>query len=206
MELKEIISDKKKNPVKKLTIIAIGASFGGQKALKNIFSQLTEDLEIAIVVAQHIADGFMPELVNLLAKKSEFSIKIAKNGDRLKTGEILFAPSEFNMEINFGGIVKLSSVSPGAKSSINILFSSAARVYKSNCIGIILTGMGDDGVEGIKDIKNAGGYTIAEAEKDCAIYGMPRLAVERGYINKVVGLDLMGKTIKGVLNAKRKSG
>lgn len=206
METKEIISDKNKSANGKLTVITFGASFGGQKALGKIFAQLSKDLDIAIVVAQHIADGFMPDLVNSLAKKSAFTIKIAENGDRLKTGEILFAPPEFNMEINFGGMVKLFDVSRGDRSSINILFSSVARVYKSNCIGVILTGMGDDGVEGIKDIKNAGGYTIAEAEKDCAIFGMPKLAIERGYVNKVVGLDLMGKTIKGVLDAKRKIG
>jgi two-component system chemotaxis response regulator CheB len=204
MKSEKIISDKKKRLTDKFTVIVLGASFGGRKALDSIFLQLSEDLGIAVVVAQHIANGFMPELVSSFAKKNILPIGIANNGDRLKAGKILFAPSEFNMEIKFGDIVKLSEVGPGGKSSIDVLFSSVARVYKNNCIGIILTGMGDDGVEGIKDIKNAGGYTIAEAKEDCDIFGMPRLAIERGYIDKVVRLEAMGKTIREILEIKRK--
>lgn len=188
-------------------IIAIGSSTGGCRALHEIFSRFPDRIDGAIVVAQHIAAGFVEGLAEWLYRDCKMVVREARHGDVLKSGEILLAPAEYDMEIEKGCRVNFSkSAMPGPKPSINKLFTSVAQVYGANSIGVILTGMGNDGTEGCRAIKEAGGYTIAEAEDDCVVYGMPRAAVESGAIKEVVSLQAMPEQILRVIkNINRKT-
>lgn len=174
-------------------VVAVGASTGGCHALHEIFSRFPEKIDGAIVVAQHIAAGFVEGLAEWLCRDCGMIVREAQHGDILKSGEILLAPAEADMEIEKGGRIKISknNTTPGPRPSVNKLFTSVARVYGTHCIGVILTGMGNDGTEGCRAIKEAGGYTIAEAEDDCVVYGMPKAATESGVIKKVVSLQAM---------------
>lgn len=186
-------------------VIAIGSSTGGCRALYEIFSRFPDKIDGAIVVAQHIAAGFVEGLAEWLYRDCKMVVREAGHGDMLKCGEILLAPAEYDMEIEKGCRIKISqSVLPGPKPSINKLFTSAARVYGAKSLGVILTGMGNDGAEGCRAIKEAGGYTIAEAEDDCVVSGMPRAAIESGAINEIVSLQTMtGEILRIIKNINR---
>lgn len=181
-------------------IVAIGSSTGGCKALHDIFTGFPDKINTPVVVAQHIASGFVEGLAEWLSRDCKMKVKEARHGDLLKKGEILLAPAESDMEIERDSRIKISkSSTTGPKPSINKLFISAAHVFGKNCLGVILTGMGNDGTEGCRAIKEAGGYTIAEAEEDCVVYGMPRVAIETGTIKKIVSLRDMTEEILRVI-------
>jgi len=174
-----------------LCLIAIAASTGGPKALLQIFQGLTPDLPAAIVVVQHISDGFSRGLANWLNHETKLTVKEGVAGDTLTSGTAYIAPTGKHMIVKGTGTVALTSDPPlmGHRPSGNILLRSAADIYGTNCIGVILTGMGNDGAEGIYAIKKNGGRTIAQNEKDCVVFGMPKAAIELGAIDLVSPLD-----------------
>lgn len=177
-------------------IVAFGSSTGGCKALHDIFAGFPDKIDSPVVVAQHIASGFVEGLAEWLSRDCKMKVKEARHGDLLKKGEILLAPAESDMEVGKDYRIKISkNLTSGPKPSINKLFISVARVFGKNCVGVILTGMGSDGTEGCRVIKEAGGYTIAEAEEDCVVYGMPKVAIESGFIKKVISLQDMPNEI-----------
>jgi len=169
-------------------IVAIASSSGGPPVLATIFSRLPGDYPLPIVVAQHIANGFAAGMVNWLNSKSPLEIMKAKDDAPLLPGKIYIAPPEYTMEINEQKRVVLLERQPNDifRPSCNALLNSVARVYGAATIGVILSGMGNDGVNGMRAIKKAGGVTIAQDETSCLIFGMPVLAIESGCIDTIL--------------------
>jgi len=176
-------------------IIAIGASTGGVQTLEEILLKL-EPKHPPIVVTQHMPAGFTASFANSLNKICQNSIiKEAKDGDILNHGEILIAPGDQHLEIEEVSLFKYKVILKdypkvsSHKPSVDVLFTSLAKEVKQNTIAFILTGMGRDGAQGIKKIKDAGGKTYAQDEKTSVVYGMPKVAFDIGAIDKQVALE-----------------
>ncbi|HEX5733054.1 MAG TPA: chemotaxis response regulator protein-glutamate methylesterase [Blastocatellia bacterium] len=179
-------------------IVAIGASSGGPYALRSFLPQIPHGFDAGIVVVQHMPESFTTMLAHWLDEICEIRVKEATNGEKVTAGGALIAPAGYHMSIKkriTGAEVILERGNPvnGHMPSVDVLFRSVAKEYGSDAIGVIMTGMGNDGSVAIGEIKEAGGKAIAQDEKSCAVYGMPRLAVERGYVNNVVSLSGMAE-------------
>lgn len=184
-------------------IVAITASTGGPKALMHLLKGLPEDISAAILVVQHIADDFTETMVEWLDDITPLSVKIPFKGEKVKEGTVYIAPNKVHMSLRMHGRIHLSNGAPvnGHMPSADILFSSVAEYANGIPVGIILTGMGSDGAQGILDIRNSGGYTIAQDEKTSTVYGMPKAAVECGAIDAILPLEgIAGKIIKLMKN------
>jgi two-component system chemotaxis response regulator CheB len=198
-KLKKIVVPKNIN---KFKIIAIGASTGGPNAILNILGRFSENFPAGIVIVQHIAAGFAEKLVEWLDKKCKISVQLAKQGQKIIPGQALIAPDGAHSIIGENRLIKLIKTSPvnGHRPSIDVLFSSVASVYKADSIGIILTGMGKDGVEGMKKIESLGGKTIAQDEDSCIVFGMPKVTIDNVKVDKVISLDLIPNEIISILS------
>ncbi|MCK6605628.1 MAG: chemotaxis-specific protein-glutamate methyltransferase CheB [Ignavibacteriaceae bacterium] len=168
--------------------VAIGVSTGGPQLLAEILPGLPKDFSMPVFVVQHISDGFIQGLVNWLDKNCALEVKIAENWESPKPGVIYFPEEQTHLTIERGGRIFLSKDPPldGHRPAVDFLFSSAAEFYRDSVIGIILTGMGKDGVKGLHRIKLRGGVTIAQSEESCVVYGMPGEAVKTGAAVKVL--------------------
>ncbi len=184
-----IDNDKKSETGKK--IIAIASSTGGPRALSTILSNLPENLNIPIVVAQHITDDFVPGMVQWLNEASRLEVRLGKVGEMLKAGKVYISPSENHMEINSQKAIAFVERAQNDIyfPSCDLLLSSVANVYGAGSVGIILTGMGSDGVLGIRKIRDAGGITIAQDEETSVVFGMPKVAIKNGCIDKVLPIN-----------------
>jgi two-component system chemotaxis response regulator CheB len=168
--------------------IAIGSSTGGPQALQTILTQLPADLPVPVICIQHISEGFLQGLVNWLGAECHLPIQIARNGESLRPGNIYFAPEKRHLEVDAQGRC-LYSNSPavgGHCPSITVTFRSVAKYYGSSAIGILLTGMGRDGADGMQAIAQAGGMTIAQDEASCVVFGMPKEAIALGAANYIL--------------------
>lgn len=180
-------------------VIAVGVSTGGPAALQRLFSALPKDLPASILVVQHITRGFIRGLVEYLKLKTGLDIEVAQNGEALRKAAVYFAPDDYLLRI--GGHLRVELSENTIKStpfvpSIDVMMTSIADTCQDTAIGVIMTGMANDGVNGIQAIKKAGGITIAQDQETSAIYGMNRLAVETGCIDYVLPLDeIAGKII-----------
>ncbi len=178
-------------------IVAVAASTGGPNALSDLFSKLPGDFPYPIVVAQHIHEEFIPGMVEWLDEVSTLTVKESAQGDRIQPGFIYISPAEKHMEIDLE--TRVSLVDRGRTDiyfpSCNRLLSSVARAYGKSVIGIVLSGMGDDGVLGIEEIKKKGGMTIAQDEKSSIVFGMPKEAIKTGCIDKVLPLGKISSEI-----------
>lgn len=166
-------------------LIVMGASVGGPKTIKNILSYLPKNISSPILIVQHINEHFIEHYVHSLSFSCEIEVKIGEDGEEILPGVAYFAPGERHMEIfikNNKPCIKISNGEPVnfCKPSIDVLFFSAAQIYKQATLGILLTGMGEDGVLGLNAIKDFGGTTITESKETCILYGMPKVAAERG--------------------------
>ena len=173
-------------------VIAIGISTGGPQALQELFSKMPPDFHAGILVIQHMSRGFIGGLAEWLKATSCLHINVAKAGDILTSGKILLGPDDLHMCIDSDGRISLKeNVNKAAfhVPSIDEMMRSVADSYGSRAIGVIMTGMGSDGVDGMRAIKWADGATIAQDESTSVIFGMNKLAIERGYIDKVLPLD-----------------
>jgi two-component system, chemotaxis family, protein-glutamate methylesterase/glutaminase len=178
------------DPSKK-QIIVIAGSTGGPSALTKILSNISSNFTCPILVAQHMADGFVPGFVKWLNKTSILNAKEGEDGEIVVPGKVYLSPTHKNMEVTEGGILKLipTKTSGASKPSCNILLSSVASIYKEACVGIILTGAGDDGVDGIMEIKQNNGTTLAQDEKTSLVFGMAKEAINLGGIDKILPLQ-----------------
>jgi two-component system chemotaxis response regulator CheB len=184
-------------------VVAIGVSTGGPQALEYVLSQLPGDFPAAITVVQHMPDGFTDMFARRLDEVCPLRVKEAQSGDVLQPGRVLICPGNRHMKVKrlpLGDIVVLSDEPRvnGHRPSADVLLRSVAEEYKANAVGVLMTGMGDDGAEGLGAIKKDGGMTIAQSEESCVVYGMPKAAIERGYAVRVVGLDVMGATLQAI--------
>lgn len=172
-------------------VVAIAASTGGPAALAKIFSSLPEDLDASIVVAQHIAEGFTPTLVQWLASVTSLAVREGEAGCALTPGMAVIAPSGRHMRVDSSGKIQVLDLPPvrGCKPSCDILLTSVAETFGDRTIGLVLTGVGGDGTEGLKAIQSRGGVTIGQDEPSSAIFGMPKSAIEAGAVDRVLPLD-----------------
>lgn len=162
-------------------VVAIGSSTGGPSALMNVLGRLEQDFPVPLLVAQHIADGFIPGLVEWLAGGCRIRVEAARDGAAPKPGHAYLAPTGRNLVFD-GKAMRFAE--PGSQQlyipSADTLFASVAQSLGRRSIGVILTGMGNDGAAGLKSMRDAGAATIAQDEKTSTVYGMPRAAVELG--------------------------
>ncbi|HEX9053184.1 MAG TPA: chemotaxis-specific protein-glutamate methyltransferase CheB [Anaeromyxobacter sp.] len=171
-------------------LVVIGASLGGPRALATLLRGLPAGFPVPIAVVQHIADGFTEGLASWLGTESRLVVLEAADGAPLRPGRVLVAPSGRHLLVGVG-VARLSDAPPvdTFKPSVTPLFLSAARAYGARACGVLLTGMGRDGAEGLRKIKEAGGPTIAQDEATSAVFGMPRAAIELGAVDRVLPID-----------------
>lgn len=183
--------------IKAIDAIAFGTSLGGPQAIKQIFKQLPADFPLPIFVVQHISPGFVHGLVDWLNVDSPLKVNLAQNNQTAKPGNIYIAPDFYHMEVKKGGIISLVNTPPedGLKPSVGHLFQSMATAYGSNAIGVILTGMGHDGALGLRAMKEAGAFTIAQSEESCIVFGMPKQAIHLQAVSEVIPLKDIATTI-----------
>ena len=173
-------------------LVAIGTSTGGTQALEVVLMQLNRTAP-GIVVVQHMPEKFTAAFADRLNKICQLEVLEAKNGDRVIPGRALIAPGGKHMQVKRSGAQYHVEVIDGPpvnrhRPSVDVLFRSVAKCAGRNALGIIMTGMGDDGALGIRDMHDAGAETIAQDEKTCVVYGMPKEAVKLGAIDKIVPL------------------
>ena len=183
-------------------VIAIACSTGGPRALAAILSTLPKNFPFPILIGQHIEDGFVDGLVDWINNVSPITAKRGIEGELLKPGIAFISPTNKHMEVDKKGKIRLMDreVTDIYHPSCNRLLSSVASVFKHNAIGLILTGMGRDGVEGIIHIKENGGITIAQDEKSSVVFGMPNEAIKSGYIDEILPIGKMGKYLNQLEN------
>lgn len=176
--------------LRSIKMVCIGSSLGGPQALEKIFSKLTAKFPLPILVVQHISAGFTEGLADWLSKVTPLQVKIAENNETPKPGVIYLAPDNYHMEINSIHNIRLTDEPPlhNTKPSVGKLFLSAAKYCGPKALGIILTGMGNDGAEELLVMKEKGALTIAQDEESCLIFGMPKEAIARGAAKKVLSL------------------
>jgi len=180
-------------------IVAIGSSTGGPRALQTVLSKLPGNIPAALAIVQHMPPGFTRSLAERLNSISQLSVSEAHDGDELVAGKAFIAPGDKHMKIKRIGdrfFVKLSNEPPvgGLRPSVDKMMSSLAEC-NIPLIGVLLTGMGQDGVLGLKRIQSVKGFTIAEDESTCVVYGMPRAAIESRCVDRVAPLHWISQEI-----------
>jgi two-component system chemotaxis response regulator CheB len=178
--------------------VAIGASTGGPPALQQLLTALAADLPAAVVIAQHMPEGFTRMFAERLDRSVALRVREAENDEEVVPGLVLLAPGGKNMTVQSGMrgrvFVRLEAPAPSDRyvPSADRLLTSAAAVYGSQMLSAVLTGMGDDGALGTRAVRAAGGLTIAEAEESCVVFGMPREAIRTGAVQRVLALPEIG--------------
>lgn len=186
-------------------IVAIGASTGGPQALYTILKALPANFPVPILCVQHISEGFLDGLTNWLASACQLKVTIAQNGDVPKPSIVYFSPDHCHLRLNAQGRFVLSQDEPvcGHRPSVSVLFQSVAEYYKRGTLGVLLTGMGRDGADGLLAITQAGGTTIAQDEQSSVVFGMPREAIALGAAQHILALpDIAPKIIRHCLTMR----
>lgn len=180
-------------------LLVIGASTGGPSALQRVLSELPEDYPYPVIVVQHMPPVFTRQFAMRLDRNTALKGREASDGDKLEAGTILVAPGGHHLVISDKGDHKVQVVKKTDQDrfvpSVNMTMSSAAKVYGKSAIGVLLTGMGNDGADGMSRIRESGGHTIAESEESTVVYGMPRAAQQKGAVQEVLHLDRIGMRI-----------
>jgi two-component system chemotaxis response regulator CheB len=175
-------------------IIAIGISTGGPNALQYVLSQIPGDFPASILIVQHMPEGFTEMFAKRLDECCALEVQEARSGDLLVAGRVLICPGNRHIMVRRmprGDMAVLSDGSPvnGHRPSADVLFHSVAQQFGPTAVGLLMTGMGEDGAEGLGALKAAGGVTIAQSEDTCVVSGMPRAAISKGYADKVIPLE-----------------
>jgi two-component system chemotaxis response regulator CheB len=186
-------------------IIAIGASTGGTEAIKEVLLQLPSNTP-GMVIVQHMPPKFTTAFAERLNQQCSMEVKEAQDGDSVTTGRALLAPGNYHMLLKRSGARYYVQVKSGPpvhhqRPSVDVLFKSAALSGGANVIGVILTGMGADGAEGMLSMKGRGAYTIAQDEASCVVFGMPKEAIRKGATHKVLPLNRIPEEILRALTA-----
>ena len=172
-------------------IVVIGASTGGPAVVHEILSGMPADLSVPIVVVQHLSPGFINGLAHWLQESTALSVKVARNGELLSPGTVYLAPDGRHLTAGQNKRLWLIGSPPvdRHRPSVNVLFESAAEYYGPAALGLLLTGMGADGARGLKHLKEAGGYTIAQDEASSVVFGMPGEAIKLDAARAVIATD-----------------
>jgi two-component system chemotaxis response regulator CheB len=192
-------------------LVAIGISTGGPQALEFMLPQLPPDFLGAIVIVQHMPEGFTDMFARRLDELCSLRVKEAQSGDLLQAGRVLVSPGSRHMRVKrmrMGDIVVLSDDARvhGHRPSVDVLFQSVADEFGAQAVATLMTGMGEDGAEGLGAVKRAGGMTIAQSEESCVVFGMPKTAIERGYATRVVALDVLSSTLQALCGRNESQG
>lgn len=187
-------------------LVLIGTSTGGPRALEKVLTRLPGNLQAPILVVQHMPKGFTKSLAERLDAISEIHVKEAENGEILQNGVAYIAPGGLHLVVRKVGktlVTELSTEPPlkGHRPSVDKLFSSASQLRDYQKVAVIMTGMGSDGTEGLKQLKQSKNiYAIAESEKTAIIFGMPKSAINSGYIDCVTDLEKIADQITKIIN------
>ncbi len=188
-------------------IIVLGASTGGTEAIRVLLRTMPADMP-GIVIVQHMPEGFTKSFSNSLNQISKLEVKEAENGDKVYRGRVLIAPGNKHMLLKRVGKEYIVEVKDGPlvnrhRPSVDVLFRSAARYAGNNAIGVILTGMGNDGAKGMQELHDTGAYTIGQDEASCIVYGMPKEAFKAGAVDTVLPLNKITEHLVQVTANKR---
>jgi two-component system chemotaxis response regulator CheB len=175
------------------SIVCIGASTGGTESLREVLTSLPANSP-GIVIVQHMPERFTASFAKRLDGLCEVDVKEAEDGDAVLRGRVLIAPGNFHTMLERSGANYRVSVKSGPlvsrhRPSVDVLFRSAARSAGSNAVGVIMTGMGDDGARGLEEMQKAGARTIAQDEATSVVFGMPKEAIARGCVDRIVPLQ-----------------
>lgn len=195
-----------KNPSEKASkfkILCIGASTGGPSAVMKVLSSLGSDFPLPILYTQHIDVGADKNMAEWFSSTCHnIKVKLAENAEIAQSGVVYIAPADKHLVIDYvkangNPVLKLSDEEPERflRPAVNKLFRSAAKFYKSNCLAVLLTGMGSDGADGCKAVCDNGGWTIAEDKSTCAVFGMPQAAIALGGAREILPLPEISKRI-----------
>jgi len=187
-------------------VIAIGASTGGVQAIRRIVQYFPSSMP-GVVIVQHMPAGFTKHFADSLNDICSMEVKEAKTGDRVMSGRVLIAPGGYQMRIRRSGGLYLAECERGENvcghcPSVEVLFQSVAKYVGANAIGVMLTGMGSDGSEGMVAMRRAGARTIAQNEATSVVFGMPKVAYEKGGVEFLVPLEAIPDTISALLAGK----
>ncbi|UXC64307.1 chemotaxis response regulator protein-glutamate methylesterase [Ligilactobacillus agilis] len=172
-----------------LKAVVIGSSTGGPRALLHLITALPARLAVPVIIVQHMPKGFTKTFAERMDAEAKPKVSEVSDGMLLKN-EVYLAPGDYHMVIKDGRLhLNQEPKMHGTRPAVDPLFDSAAAYYGQNLVGIILTGMGKDGAEGMGTILAKGGYTIAQDKDSCVVFGMPRSAIEKGVVNEVLSLD-----------------
>jgi two-component system response regulator WspF len=183
-------------------LIAIGSSAGGPSALTHILAALPADLPASVVIVQHVDKQFAAGLTGWFATHTKLQVRVAAEGDRLEPGNVYLAGRDRHLilfsptQLGYTSHPADTSYCP----SVDVFFRSVAKLWRGRAIGVLLTGMGRDGAEGLKAIRNAGHHTIAQDKVTSAVYGMPKAAVELDAAQDILALDKIGPRLTNIIN------
>lgn len=183
-------------------LIAIGVSTGGPQSLHDIFPKLPKDFRAGIIVVQHMSKGFIEGLAEWLNTTSALHVSVAKAGDTVCEGTILLAPDSYHTTVDENGVVRLRENTDKAVihvPSIDVMMRSVAESFGQDAIGVIMTGMGHDGVDGIKTIKKFGGKTIAQDEHSSVVFGMNAAAIDSKAVDEVLALERIAERLSQIV-------
>lgn len=178
-------------------VVVIAASTGGPRALSQLLPALPSPLGAGTVIVQHLPSGFTGALAQRLDRAAQLSVREAGDGDRLDPAAALLAPGGAHLRIDASGVASLSRAPEvgGLRPRADLTIADAARAYGERTVLVVLTGMGDDGLAGAREVRRRGGRVLVEAESSCAIYGMPRAVAEARLADAVLPLDELPATI-----------
>lgn len=192
-------------------VIALGVSTGGPRALQEILPLLPPDLPAPILVVQHMPKGFTKPLANRLSSLCRIKVREAEQDDPVEAGVVYIAPAGQHMTVHRGAtsraIIRLSTFPDQTPHmpSVDVMMLSVAEIFRNQAMGLIMTGMGSDGAQGMRAIFQAGGLTVGQDESSCAVYGMPRACAELGVLHRIVPLDQIPSQIMQVIGYRKRA-
>jgi two-component system chemotaxis response regulator CheB len=194
------------SPTRQLRLVAIGTSTGGPAALHRILIDLPSDFPVPIVVVQHMAHGFIDGLAKWLSANVALRVVVAVEGELLQGGTVYVGSDDAHFGVGADGRITFSKAAPigGFRPSVDFLFDSCGRAYGSGLAALILTGMGQDGVEGLRTVRARGGHVIAQDEASSIVFGMNGKAVESRLVDEVLPLDGIGRRLNELVESRNR--
>lgn len=201
----------KKPSVSARTVVAMAASTGGPQSLLKVFPKFPDNLKAAVLLVQHMPPGFTRSFAKRLDSVSKIDVKEAEDGDPIEEGKGYVAPGDYHMEVKMRGgkpVIELNKKPKihGVRPAADPMMITAADVFGRRTVGVVMTGMGRDGAQGIVAIKKKGGITIAQDKETSIIFGMPKAAIETGMVDYVVPLDKIAETVVMAVNKINRGG
>jgi two-component system, chemotaxis family, protein-glutamate methylesterase/glutaminase len=196
-------------PMQRCEIVVIGSSTGGPQALTAVLTKLPADFPAPIVVVQHMPPIFTNHLANRLNQDCALEVLEAKGGETLRPGQVLIAPGDFHLELQRQGLQVRTTTNRNppensCRPAVDVLFRSAAAVYGPQCLGVVLTGMGQDGLRGSQAIVEAGGAVLAQDEATSVVWGMPRAVAQAGIAQRILPLNSVADELSRLTALTRK--